>query len=41
MSTPLRWLTRVGAGAVLLGVFLWYFSPHFVVAMAGRLWSCI
>jgi hypothetical protein len=34
-------LTALGVGALLLVVFLWYFSPHFVVSMAGRLWSCI
>lgn len=34
----LAWLI---AGALLLAVFLWYLSPHLVVEMAGRLWSCI
>lgn len=34
----LAWLV---AGALLLVVFLWYLSPHLVVEMAGRLWSCI
>ena len=34
----LVWLV---AGALLLAVFLWYLSPHLVVEMAGRLWSCI
>lgn len=34
----LAWLV---AGALLLVVFLWYLSPHLIVEMAGRLWSCI
>ena len=38
LTTLLAWLV---AGALLLAVFLWYLSPHLVVEMAGRLWSCI
>lgn len=38
LATLLAWLV---AGALLLVVFLWYLSPHLVVEMAGRLWSCI
>ncbi|MCH8178388.1 MAG: hypothetical protein IIA02_01205 [Proteobacteria bacterium] len=34
----LAWL---GIAVALLAVFLWYLSPHLVVEMAGRLWSCI
>lgn len=36
-----RLLAWLGAAALLLAVFLWYLSPHLVVEMAGRLWSCI
>ncbi|TDP87903.1 hypothetical protein EV672_10134 [Aquabacterium commune] len=36
-----RLLAWLPAGALLLAVFLWYLSPHLVVEMAGRLWSCI
>ncbi len=36
-----RLLAWLAAGALLLAVFLWYLSPHLVVEMAGRLWSCI
>lgn len=38
LTRLLAWLI---AGALLLVVFLWYLSPHLVVEMAGRLWSCI
>jgi len=38
ITALLAWLV---AGALLLAVFLWYLSPHLVVEMAGRLWSCI
>jgi len=38
ITKMLAWLA---AGALLLAVFLWYLSPHLVVEMAGRLWSCI
>ena len=29
------------AGAALALVYSWYLSPHFVVDMAARLWSCL
>jgi len=29
------------AALALALVFSWYLSPHFVVDMAARLWSCI
>ena len=35
------WLLRILATVVLALVFAWYLSPHFVVDMAARLWSCI
>jgi hypothetical protein len=31
----------LAALAALGAVFAWYLSPHFVVDMATRLWSCI
>ena len=36
-----RLIAWLGVAAALLAVFLWYLSPHLVVEMAGRLWSCI
>ena len=36
-----RGVTILAALAVLGTVFGWYLSPHFVVDMATRLWSCI
>lgn len=35
------WLLRGLAVAALALVFALYMSPHFVVDMAARLWSCI
>jgi len=35
---PLGWLA---AALALALVFSWYLSPHFIVEMAGRFWSCI
>lgn len=35
------WLLRGIAAVVLALVFTWYLSPHFVVDMAARFWSCI
>ena len=35
-----RWLLTALAGAALALVYSWYLSPHFVVDMATRLWSC-
>ncbi len=35
------WLLKGIALAALALVFTWYLSPHFVVDMAARLWSCI
>jgi len=37
----LIWLLRGLALLALALVFTWYLSPHFVVDMAARLWSCI
>lgn len=35
------WLLWGLAAVVLALVFAWYLSPHFVVDMAARLWSCL
>lgn len=35
------WVLRGLAAVALALVFTWYLSPHFVVDMAARLWSCI
>lgn len=35
------WLLRGLAAVMLALVFTWYLSPHFVVDMAARFWSCI
>ena len=35
------WLLTALAAAALALVFSWYLSPHFVVDMAARFWSCI
>jgi len=35
------WLLRSIAVVALALVFAWYLSPHFVVDMAARFWSCI
>jgi hypothetical protein len=35
------WLLRCLAAVALALVFSWYLSPHFVVDMAARIWSCI
>ncbi len=35
------WLLRALAVLALGLVFTWYLSPHFVVDMAARFWSCI
>lgn len=35
------WLLRGLAAVALALVFTWYLSPHFVVDMAARFWSCI
>jgi hypothetical protein len=35
------WLLWGLAAVALALVFTWYLSPHFVVDMAARFWSCI
>ncbi len=40
-AAPLRLLGWLGAAVALALVFGWYLSPHFIVEMAGRFWSCI
>ena len=36
-----HWLLKGLVAVALALVFAWYLSPHFVVDMAARLWSCI
>lgn len=41
MSPRARRISLLGfAGAVLLGVFLLYARPEFLVMLAEQLWSC-
>jgi len=35
------WLLKGLIAVALALVFAWYLSPHFVVDMAARFWSCI
>lgn len=40
MNTSRRLLTGLAATAILVGVFMLYTQPDFLVQMANQLWAC-